>query len=510
MRPTEGLYNIKRAFIDFDDLLARGFMREGIIHFATIAVRYVRDELLICISKGEDISEMQDRIRMVDTIYSECEIAIAHLKHFKLDLRVCLRIADADSGFVKLVPRMPLLEKLAEEPGVFLIPSGLFAPRKMYMYTEPIARSFKRVLFAGTFDHLHAGHKSVLTQALFHATDTLYVGIASESLLTRKKCAAALQPFSTRLRIVSEFLECIKPNCLGNIKIELLETPDAIGPAGTLDFDAIVVTPETVLGGQMVNEAREKLGNKPVEIINLTILGNRGLEDKLSSTSIRSHLCSQLPGGEEDLKWLHSQWQNLLVRLGASVDVSAVWWSELRDMYGLDPWRFYHNLRHIFDLLHLAQTEGAPPTLHLAIWFHDCVYQPQSKTNEDDSILVFRRFMNDVSVIPKETGEMVETAIKLTKEHTGALASDLSGLDPWIPIFLELDLAILGSASERYREYSQAIRKEYQHVPDEIFKEKRSELLELWSTLRFCHLSSRDSLNDNLSQNLAWELASYQ
>lgn len=510
MSPTEGLYNIKRAFVDFHDLFARGFKREGIIYFSTIAVRFVQDELLICISKGEDISEIQDRIRMVDTIYSECEIAIDHLGHYKLDLKVCFRIPDADSGFVKLVPRMPLLEKLAEEPGVFQIPNGLFAPSKMYMYTEPIARSFKRVLFAGTFDHLHAGHKSVLTQALFHATETLYVGIASESLLTRKKCALALQPFSTRWRKVSEFFECIKPSCLRNIRIELMETPDAIGPAATLDFDAIVVTPETVIGGQMVNEARGELGNKPVEMTTLTILGNCGLEDKVSSTRIRSHLCSQLPGGEEDLKWLHSQWQNLISQLGVPVDVSCVWWSELRDMYGLDPWRFYHNLRHVFDLVHLAQMEAAPPPLLLAILFHDCVYQPQSKTNEDDSILVFRRFVNDISVIPKETGEMVETAIKLTKEHTGALASDLSSLDPWIPIFLELDLAILGSAPERYREYSQAIRKEYQHVPEEIFREKRSELLELWSTFLFRHLSSRDSLNENLLRNLAWELASYQ
>ncbi len=57
---------------------------------------------------------------------------------------------------------------------------------------------FGSVLFAGTFDHLHPGHKSVLTRALGAAKDSLHVGVTAGALLAKKVNGKALQTLGER------------------------------------------------------------------------------------------------------------------------------------------------------------------------------------------------------------------------------------------------------------------------------------------------------------------------
>jgi len=54
--------------------------------------------------------------------------------------------------------------------------------------TEEKSEKFKYgvTCLGGTFDHLHLGHKLLLTNALFYTRETIIIGITSSSLLSNK------------------------------------------------------------------------------------------------------------------------------------------------------------------------------------------------------------------------------------------------------------------------------------------------------------------------------------
>ena len=126
-----------------------------------------------------------------------------------------------------------------------------------------------RLLIAGTFDHLHSGHKLLLSAAVFSCLDFLTIALTDgERLLGRKQFKAAMQPLQLRMRAVQDFVKSIN----SDISVEYLTTLDAVGPAATLAADALAVTAETVGGAAMVNDARAALGNPPLRVVMLPLL----------------------------------------------------------------------------------------------------------------------------------------------------------------------------------------------------------------------------------------------
>lgn len=52
---------------------------------------------------------------------------------------------------------------------------------------ESIKQKYKMTCLGGTFDHLHLGHKLLLTNALFYTGEVIIIGITSSKLLSKKK-----------------------------------------------------------------------------------------------------------------------------------------------------------------------------------------------------------------------------------------------------------------------------------------------------------------------------------
>src|SRR2546421_12701808 len=54
-----------------------------------------------------------------------------------------------------------------------------------------------------------------------------------------------------------------------------------------------------------------------------------------------------------------------------------------------EPHRFYHTLEHLNEMFQvagkLADAAADPAAVHLAIWFHDSVYDPRATDNEERS-----------------------------------------------------------------------------------------------------------------------------
>lgn len=192
----------------------------------------------------------------------------------------------------------------------------------------------KNVCLGGTFDHLHPGHKLLLTAGAYlldipesGVADTcVYViGITGDELLKNKKNADVLEPWIDRARTVVAFLSSIlelspqgwtsagAPTLEegdgrvtatlrdGSITIQCVRINDAFGPTITQeDLGCLVVSAETRSGGEAVNNKRSELGWKSLEIFEVEVLDGKEISDvssttqdftsKISSTSIRRQI----------------------------------------------------------------------------------------------------------------------------------------------------------------------------------------------------------------------------
>lgn len=187
------------------------------------------------------------------------------------------------------------------------------------------------VCLGGTFDHLHAGHKLLLTAgALLLGVPTkdspqpcrFVIGVTGDELLKQKKFADQVQSWDDRARCVIQFLSSLLTLSArgwrdvsspviretqgdlrasfrdGTIEVQCVEIQDAFGPTITVrDIDVLVVSGETRSGGQAVNDRRVQLGFHALEVHEVDVLGAEEIDhhettaedfaSKISSTAIR-------------------------------------------------------------------------------------------------------------------------------------------------------------------------------------------------------------------------------
>ncbi|KAG7862271.1 hypothetical protein KL919_001401 [Ogataea angusta] len=139
----------------------------------------------------------------------------------------------------------------------------------------------------GTFDHLHSGHKMLLTASVFVTARLLIIGVTGPELLKNKKFAEYLESYETRVEKVKEFIELISPK----LQIEIHQINDICGPTASVrDIDALVLSSESAKGGQYINQVRVEKGFPALEVVQIATLGGDeadGFQTKLSSTQIR-------------------------------------------------------------------------------------------------------------------------------------------------------------------------------------------------------------------------------
>lgn len=162
-----------------------------------------------------------------------------------------------------------------------------------------------------------------------------------------------------------------------------------------------------------------------------------------------------------------------------------------------EPHRVYHSpvhLRHTLDSLTLllqiqrgqVAEASAPPATEadvvveaLALWFHDAVHtggSSASASDEEDSAQLAIDLLGPVAgrhnLLSTQDVDEVARLVLVTKEHDPA-PDDHAGAR-----VSDADLAILGSAPDRYARYVTQVRTEYTHVPDGVFRPARGRILD--------------------------------
>lgn len=216
------------------------------------------------------------------------------------------------------------------------------------------------------------------------------------------------------------------------------------------------------------------------------------------------------------LEAVTQRWLQCTGRFHISSDVALQTWATLANLY-LEPRRHYHTLRHIKELLdHMdaAMQSGSvvieqPHAILLLIFFHDAVYNPEAKDNEERSADMFHEFCRQsAGCIPDSIKNLVSDGILQTKNHLVCP----SGAHKDIQLFLDMDLAILGANKERYMQYMQEIRREYQHVPHDVYGKARSHVLQGFLGVEHLYRTAyfRETLELRARENLRYEIAVLQ
>lgn len=121
-----------------------------------------------------------------------------------------------------------------------------------------------RVCIGGTFNRLHKGHKSLIKKAFEVAgmKGSVFIGVTSGEIIKRKEDVSS---FKIRKKAIEDFLS--QEELTGEVTVEQIY--DKYGPSVKEEFDAIVVSPETINTAKEINKKRKRLNKKQLKIIQI-------------------------------------------------------------------------------------------------------------------------------------------------------------------------------------------------------------------------------------------------
>lgn len=136
--------------------------------------------------------------------------------------------------------------------------------------------------------------------------------------------------------------------------------------------------------------------------------------------------------------------------------------------------RFYHTLQHLAECLDLFE-EGVglaewPGEVAIALWFHDVVYDTRRSDNESRSADRAEEVLANAAATAEQMGR-VRQLILATRHAELPPPGDAA-------LIVDIDLAILGAPLERFEEYEFQIHREYDWVPELVFRPTRARILQ--------------------------------
>jgi len=155
-------------------------------------------------------------------------------------------------------------------------------------YRIPPSSLYNSVAVGGTFDGMHYGHRKLLTLAISSVVSNptspgkLLIGVTSDEMLVSKQYSELIPSLKERINDVKQFCYELAPGLKNRIRV--IPIIDKYGPPGALnndddvnttvntpfknDFDALVLSHETLSTGKELNKHRVKvLGMEPLKLL---------------------------------------------------------------------------------------------------------------------------------------------------------------------------------------------------------------------------------------------------
>lgn len=221
---------------------------------------------------------------------------IAHIpkNKFLRELKACtsdeLAIGFMDIYHPLVIPTIHFLYQIianeTDKSDILLIPKNVqkTEPEENCIEVELTPFDSERVddiALGGSFDHLHSGHRLLLTAAALITKRSIIVAI--NKAVSRKSYVQFMEPFHQRASNVVSIIYRINDS----ITIHISELLDVVGPAGQPGpLDALVISAETAKGGDVVLQTRKERGLPPIKIVVIPLIMMPNGE-KVSSTFIR-------------------------------------------------------------------------------------------------------------------------------------------------------------------------------------------------------------------------------
>lgn len=202
-----------------------------------------------------------------------------------------------------------------------------------------------------------------------------------------------------------------------------------------------------------------------------------------SSLAAHAAAFERLPAETKDL--LRSSWRRAFGALVPSNAADTGLRDELLFRYS-EAHRHYHTVQHLAECLgSFARVAGGaerPAELETALWFHDAVYDVASHENERQSADWAKRAILSAGGSP-EAAERVFGRVMATRHLTPPRLPDER-------LLVDIDLAILGAAPDRFAEYEAQVLREYAANPPEVLRAGRRAILEQFLARPFLYGTS--------------------
>jgi predicted metal-dependent HD superfamily phosphohydrolase len=147
-----------------------------------------------------------------------------------------------------------------------------------------------------------------------------------------------------------------------------------------------------------------------------------------------------------------------------------------------EPHRHYHTQQHLVECLEHFDAALAlaaePGEVEIALWFHDAIYALRGSDNELRSA---DWAVQELAVGGATTQVQARVHGLIMATRHNATPSDADQ-----QLLVDIDLAILGAAPERFSQYDRQVRAEYSWVPGLLYRIKRKAVLK--------HFLTRDHL----------------
>ncbi len=204
---------------------------------------------------------------------------------------------------------------------------------------------------------------------------------------------------------------------------------------------------------------------------------------------------------------LQKRWFGLTKELNIDTQLASKMYAKIEKKYS-ESHRKYHNLQHLRELFtyvdEYEEIIEEKVLVELAIWYHDIVYSVWRPAKNELKSAEFALKEIPEDILSHEEKGRLFCWIESTKKHIIPTEhATLSG-----QLFMDFDMAIIGTVHEKYLIYAQNIREEYGIYPDLLYQPGRRKALQgfLAGGKLFLTDIFRENYEAQARKNISYEL----